>query len=65
MERQGPLVVAKLIGVVCDLMVEDANARIREEHDDHFGGLDHALAIWRNWLSARLDSWTDWRREHT
>ena len=33
----------------------------REERDDHCEGMGHALAIWRNWLSARHDSWTDWR----
>lgn len=27
MERQGPLTVAELVGVVCDLMAEGTNAR--------------------------------------
>jgi len=33
----------------------------REESDDHYRGMGHALAIWGNWLSAQHDSWIDWR----
>lgn len=44
MEKQGLLIVAGLVGVICDLIVEGTKARDKGGHDDRCGGVRHALA---------------------
>ena len=65
MEKQGPLTIAELVGVVCDLMVEVANARDKGRMWWSLWRNGSCFSHMQNWLSARHDSWIDWIRAHT